>query len=112
MTGGHEVVVFHDGEGPTCKLVCHEPLGADCRLICAEGCDDWHDVTRDGDAATSHGVYGHDGSLTGRHRLIDAGRCQAIKNIKLGIGRFPIRPVLAGDGYEWQYRVLSAWSND
>ena len=117
IAGGHEMIVAHDGGGAIYTTVCHESHGADCRLVCGDGCEDWPDITRDSGGAF-HGVYGHDGSLIGRHRMLDVGECQAVlwfeqdpgvtpelaedKTYLFEIGRFPIRPVWAGGGVEWQ----------
>lgn len=117
VAGGHEMIVAHDGGGAIYTTVCHESHGADCRLVCGDGCEDWPDITRDSGGAF-HGVYGHDGSLIGRHRMLDVGECQAVlwfeqdpgvtpelaedKTYLFEIGRFPIRPVWAGGGVEWQ----------
>ena len=117
IAGGHEMIVAHDGGGAIYTIVCHESHGADCRLVCGDGCEDWTDITRDSEGAF-HGVYGHDGSLIGRHRMLDVGECQAVlwfeqdpgvtpelaedKTYLFEIGRFPIRPVWAGGGVEWQ----------
>ena len=117
IAGGHEMVVTHDCDVAIYTPVCHEPHGAVCRLVCGEGCEDWPAVTRDGGEAF-HGVYSHDGTLIERHRMIDAGECQAVLWLQqdpgvtpelaedgtdlFEIGRFPILPVWAGGGFEWQ----------
>ena len=117
IAGGHEMVVTHDGDVAIYTPVCHEPHGAVCRLVCGEGCEDWPAVTRDGGEAF-HGVYSHDGTLIERHRMVDAGECQAVLWLEqdpgvtpelaedgtdpFEIGRFPILPVWAGGGFEWQ----------
>ena len=111
------MIVTHDCDGAVYTSVCRERDGAVCRLICGEGCEDWPAVTRDGGDAF-HGVYGHDGSLIGRHRMIDTGECQAVLWFEqdpgvtpelaedgtdlFEIGRFPIRPVWADGGVKWQ----------
>ena len=117
IAGGHEMIVTHDRDGAVYTSVCRERDGAVCRLICGEGCEDWPAVTRDGGDAF-HGVYGHDGSLIGRHRMIDTGECQAVLWFEqdpgvtpelaedgtdlFEIGRFPICPVWADGGVKWQ----------
>ena len=117
IAGGHEMVVTHDCDVAIYTPVCHEPHGAVCRLVCGEGCEEWPAVTRGSDGAF-HNVYGHDGSLIGRHRMIDTGECQAVLWLEqdpgvtpelaedgtdlFEIGRFPIRPVWAGGGFEWK----------
>lgn len=117
IAGGHEMIVTHDCDGAVYTSVCRERDGAVCRLICGEGCEDWPAVTRDGGDAF-HGVYGHDGSLIGRHRMIDTGECQAVLWFEqdpgvtpelaedgtdlFEIGRFPICPVWADGGVKWQ----------
>ena len=117
IAGGHEMIVTHDCDGAVYTSVCRERDGAVCRLVCGEGCEDWPVVTRDGGDAF-HGVYGYDGSLIGRHRMIDTGECQAVLWFEqdpgvtpelaedgtdlFEIGRFPIRPVWADGGVKWQ----------
>lgn len=117
IAGGHEMVVTHDCGCAAYTAVCRERDGAVCRLVCAEACEDWPAVTRDGGDAF-HGVYSHDGTLIERHRMIDAGECQAVLWLQqdpgvtpelaedgtdlFEIGRFPIRPVWTGGGVEWQ----------
>ena len=115
--GGHEMVVTHDDDIAIYTAVCLNGDGADCRLVCGEGCEEWPAITRDSGGAF-HGVYGHDGTLIGRHRMRDAGECQAVlwfeqdpgvtpelaedENYLFEIGRFPIRPVWADGGVKWQ----------
>ena len=117
IAGGHEMVVTHDGDVAVYTPACHEPHGAVCRLVCGEGCEDWPAVTRDGGEAF-HGVYSHDGTLIERHRMVDAGECQAVLWLEqdpsvtpdlaadgtepFEIGRFGIRPVWTGCGVEWR----------
>ena len=117
IAGGHEMVVTHDCDVAIYTPVCHEPHGAVCRLVCGEGCEDWPAVTRDGGEAF-HGVYSHDGTLIERHRMVDAGECQAVLWFEqdpgvtpelaedgtdlFEIGRFPICPVWADGGVKWQ----------
>ena len=117
IAGGHEMIVHHDSGVAIYATACHESHGAGCRLICGEGCEDWSDITHDSEGAF-HGVYGHDGTLIGRHRMRDAGECQAVlwfeqdpgvtpelaedENYLFEIGRFPIRPVWADGGVKWQ----------
>lgn len=117
IAGGHEMIVTHDCDGAVYTTACHESHGAGCRLICGDGCEDWPDITHDSEG-TSHGVYGYDGSLIGRHRMFDAGECQAVlwfeqdgatipelaadKGSLFEIGRFPIHLIWDGSGFEWQ----------
>lgn len=117
IAGGHEMVVTHDCGGAVYTAVCRERDGADCRLVCGEACEEWPAITRDGGDAF-HGVYGHDGTLIGRHRMLDTGECQAVLWLEqdpgvtpelaedgtdlFEIGRFPIRTVWTGGGVEWQ----------
>ena len=107
----------HDCDVAIYTPVCHEPYGANCRLVCGEGCEEWPAITR-GSEGTVHGVYRYDGSLVERHRMFDAGECQAVLWLEqdpgvtpelaeddtdlFEIGRFPILPVWTGDGVEWQ----------
>ena len=112
ITGGHEMVVTHDGDVAVYTPVCREPHGANCRLICAEGCTYYSGIAHD-----SEGPF-HRVSGGRRHRMLDAGECQAVLWLEqdpgtipeqaadgtdlFEIGRFPIRPVWTGDGVEWQ----------
>ena len=120
IVGGHEMAVTHDGDIAIYTPVCHEPYGANCRLVCGEGCEEWPAITR-GSEGTVHGVYRYDGSLVERHRMFDAGECQAVlwfeqdgatipelavdKGSLFEIGRFPIHLIWDGSGFEWQ-RVM------
>ena len=117
IVGGHEISVTHDDDIAIYTPVCHEPYGANCRLVCGEGCEEWPAITR-GSEGTFHGVYGYDGSLIGRHRMMDGGECQAVlwleqdgatipelavdKGSLFEIGRFPIHLIWDGSGFEWQ----------
>ena len=112
IVGGHEMVVTHDGDVAIYTPVCREPHGANCRLICAEGCTYYSGIAHD-----SEGPF-HRVSGGRRHRMLDAGECQAVLWLEqdpgtipeqaadgtdlFEIGRFPIRPVWTGDGVEWQ----------
>ena len=111
IVGGHEMVVTHDGDVAIYTPVCREPHGANCRLICAEGCTYYSGIAHD-----SEGPF-HSVPIGWRHRMVDAGECQAVlwleedgasmpelcaESSRFGIGRFPIRPVWTGDGVEWQ----------
>lgn len=111
-TGGHEMVVTHDGDVAVYTPVCHEPHGANCRLICAEGCTYYSGIAHD-----SEGPF-HRVPIGWRHRMVDAGECHAVAWLEedpgatpglaedgtdlFEIGRFPIRPVWTGCGVEWQ----------
>ena len=108
---GHEMVVTHDGDVAIYTPVCHEPHGANCRLICAEGCEEWT-IAHD-----SEGPF-HSVPIGWRHRMVDAGKCQAVLWLEqdpsvtpdlaadgtepFEIGRFGIRPVWTGCGVEWK----------
>ena len=97
---GHEMIVTHDCDRAVYTPVCYEPYGADCRLVCGVGCGDWSSISHK------------------RHRMIDAGECQLVLWLEMDgalnpelcadedatfeIGRFAIRPVWDGGGYEWQ----------
>ena len=112
ITGGHEMVVTHDGDVAVYTPVCHEPHGANCRLICAEGCTYYSGIAHD-----SEGPF-HRVPIGWRHRMVDAGECHAVAWLEedpgatpglaedgtdlFEIGRFPIRPVWTGCGVEWQ----------
>ena len=123
IVGGHEMAVTHDDDIAIYTPVCHEPYGANCRLVCGEGCEEWADVIHDGDGLfhSFPVMFGKDGSLTGRHRMMDGGECQAVlwfeqdgatipelavdKGSLFEIGRFPIHLIWDGSGFEWQ-RVM------
>ena len=112
IAGGHEMVVTHDGDVAIYTPVCREPHGANCRLICAEGCTHYSGIAHDGE-----GPF-HSVPIGWRHRMIDAGECQAVLWLEqdpgvtpelaedgtdpFEIGRFGIRPVWTGCGVEWQ----------
>ena len=112
IAGGHEMVVTHDCDVATYTPVCHEPCGANCRLICAEGCTHYSGIAHD-----SEGPF-HSVPIGWRHRMVDAGECQAVLWLEqdpgvtpelaedgtdlFEIGRFGIRPVWTGDRVEWQ----------
>ena len=121
--GGHEMVVTHDDDIAIYTAVCLNGDGADCRLVCSEGCEEWPAITRDSGGAF-HGVYSHDGSLVDRHRMLDAGECQAVlwfeqdpgatpelaedRTDRFEIGRFPIHLVQTEYGIKWQRRKWAA----
>ena len=112
IAGGHEMVVTHEGAAAIYTPVCHEPHGANCRLICTEGCTYYSGFAHD-----SEGPF-HSVPIGRRHRMVDAGECQAVLWLEqdpaatpemaadgtepFEIGRFPIRPVWTGCGVEWQ----------
>ena len=112
VAGGHEMVVTHDDDIAIYTSVCHERDGANCRLVCAEGCTYYSGIAHD-----SEGPF-HSVPIGWRHRMVDAGECQAVLWLEqdpgttpelaedgtapFEIGRFPIRPVWTGCGVEWQ----------
>ena len=114
---GHEMTVTHDPYmgGAEYTVTCHEPPGADCRLVCEQGCDEWSTV-RSREHGPFHIVNADPTDEAVRHRMVDAGHCNAaewLTNDAAGIadlgvspafevGRFPIRPVWAGHSYVWE----------
>ena len=95
--GGHEMVVTHDDDIAIYTAVCLNGDGADCRLVCSEGCEEWPAITRDSGGAF-HGVYSHDGSPVDRHRMLDAGECQAVLWFEQDPGATPSWPKTAPTG--------------
>jgi hypothetical protein len=114
---GHEMTVTHDPYmgGTEYTVTCHEPSGADCRLVCAEGCAEWSEVKRDS-TGPHHLVNADPTDEAVRHRMVDAGHCNAAEWLTNGdagiadlgvspafeVGRFPIRPVWTGHSYVWE----------
>ena len=114
---GHEMTVTHDPYmgGAEYTVTCHEREGADCRLVCEQGCDEWSTVRRD-EHGPFHLVNDDPADEPVRHRMVDAGHCNAAEWLTtdlagiadLGVspafevGRFPIRPVWTGHSYVWE----------
>ena len=117
VVGGHEIVVTHQRWPGDVEWVahCHEREGAPCRLTCGEGCEEWGGIKSDADGAF-HAVETLGDPI--QHRMVDSGECQAVVWLneddagleELGaetqpdfeIGRFRIKPVWTGEGFEWE----------
>ena len=118
--GGHEIVVEHDTGygGSVYAVACREPAGADCRLACTvRDCEDSAKIRHDARGPHHLHVSDPDDAVT-RHDMADAGYCNVVvwlENDIAGvddlavddqgsfeIGRFRIKPVWTGDGFQWR----------
>ena len=118
--GGHEIVVEHDTllGGSVYKVACHAPAGANCRLGCTvQDCEDRTRILRDDRGPHHLHVSDPDDAVT-RHDMRDAGYCNAVEWLEnddagindlaadeqgsFEIGRFRIKPVWTGDGFQWR----------